>query len=177
LASVPLLLRGVPPLAFVYSPAAVADGEWWRLLSHPFVHVSRYHLLLDGAAFLSLLLGLADRSSGERLLLVVAAGAASLIAATPVPGETALYGLSRVGHGLMAATAVLSLSEGDAPTRRAAAILLSLVAGKALLEAATGQLLLDLFHLGDLGQPNRLCHLGGVVGGVLGGMVIQAGRG
>jgi membrane associated rhomboid family serine protease len=102
---VPLLVAGTPPVRFVYSPSAIADGEWWRLLSHPFVHVSRYHLLLDGIAFIALLWGLADRRASERIGLVAASAAASLLAASCVPGETATYGLcglSGVGHGLMA---------------------------------------------------------------------------
>ena len=168
--SAPLALWGAPPLRFAYSPMAVADGEWWRLLSHPFVHVSRYHLLLDGVAFVSLLLGLADRRASDRMLLVAASAAASLVAASLLPGETALYGLcglSGVGHGLMAGSAVLSLREEDAALRRTAAIVLGVVAVKSLVEAATGHLLFDLVHLGDLGRPNPLCHLGGVAGGVL----------
>lgn len=175
-ASVPLALWGAPPLRFAYSPMAVADGEWWRLLSHPFVHVSRYHLLLDGVAVVSLLLGLADRRASDRVLLVVASAAASLVAASLLPGETARYGLcglSGVGHGLMAGAAVLSLREEDAALRRPAAIVLGVVAVKSLVEAATGHLLFDLVHLGDLGRPNPLCHLGGVLGGVLTALVLR----
>jgi rhomboid family GlyGly-CTERM serine protease len=168
--SVPLLVSGAPPRELVYSPEAVADGEWWRLLTHPFVHVSRYHLLLDGTAFLALLWGLADRSASGRLALFAASAAASLFAASLVPGETAahgLCGLSGVGHGLMAGTAVLSLRESDAGGRRLGLALLCVVLVKAIAEAATGRLALDLVHLGDLGRPNRLCHLGGAIGGTL----------
>ncbi len=56
--------------------------------------------------------------------------------------------------------------------RRAAAIVLGVVTVKSLVEAATGHLLFDLVHLGDLGRPNPLCHLGGVVGGVLTALVL-----
>ncbi len=169
-ASLPLVLWGAPPLRFAYSPTAVADGEWWRLLSHPFVHVSRYHLLLDGVAVVSLLLGLGDRRAWDRIALVVASAAASLGAAALVPGETTTYGLcglSGVGHGLMAGAAVLSWREEDAAGRRTAAIVLGVVVVKSLVEAATGYLIFDLIHLGDLGRPNPLCHLGGVAGGIL----------
>ena len=175
--SVPLLVTGAPPLQLVYSPAAVASGEWWRVLTHPFVHVSRYHLLLDGAAFLALLWGLVDRRASDRLALVTVSGAASLLAASLVPGETAahgLCGLSGIGHGLMAGTAVLSLREDDAPGRRVALVLLCVVSLKALAEAATGRLLLELVHLGDLGRPNRLCHLGGTIGGALAALAVSA---
>ncbi len=175
--NLPLLVSGAPALGLVYSPAAVGNGEWWRLLTHPFVHVSRYHLLLDGVAFLALLWGLADRRARDRVALVTASAAASLLAATLVPGEVARYGLcglSGVGHGLMAGTAVLSLREDDADGRRVGAVVLCVVAVKALVEAATGRLVLDLVHLGDLGRPNRLCHLGGVIGGALAAVAVSA---
>ncbi|HEX9189613.1 MAG TPA: rhombosortase [Vicinamibacteria bacterium] len=173
----PLLLAGQPSLALVYAPHAVSAGEWWRLLTHPLVHVSRYHLLLDGVAFLSLLAGLGDLRAPQRLALVGASAATSLAAASVLPGEAARYGLcglSGVGHGLLAATAVLLVRDPDASTRRLGAVVLVLVVGKALGEALTGRLLLDLVHLGDLGRPNRLCHLGGVVGGGLAALLVAA---
>jgi rhomboid family GlyGly-CTERM serine protease len=175
--SLPLVVRGEPPLRFAYLPVAVAHGEWWRLLTHPFVHVSRYHLLLDGVAFLSLLASLADRRAGERAALVAASAAASLAAASLLPGETATFGLcglSGVGHGLMAGGAVLTLrDEWDPSARRTAAIVLAVVGVKAVIEAASGRLLFDLVHLGDLGRPNPLCHLGGVLGGGLTALVLS----
>ena len=35
----------------VFFPAALRSGEWWRLFSHPFVHLTWYHLFLDAGAF------------------------------------------------------------------------------------------------------------------------------
>jgi rhomboid family GlyGly-CTERM serine protease len=168
--NLPLIATGHPTLALLFAPGAVAQGEWWRLLTHPFVHVSRYHLLLDGSAFLTLLLGLTDLRPGQRVGFVAASAAASLAAASLLRGETAahgLCGLSGVGHGLMAATALLMLHSRDSSTRRIGHLALGLVVAKALVEAVTGHLALELLHLGDLGRPNRLCHLGGVIGGVL----------
>src|SRR5215207_6893134 len=45
------MLHGACNLAMVFLPGAVRAGEWWRVFTHPFVHVTWYHLLLDGAAF------------------------------------------------------------------------------------------------------------------------------
>src|SRR6476659_2296856 len=36
--------------SMVFQPVAVRSGEWWRVLTHPFVHVTWYHLLLDATA-------------------------------------------------------------------------------------------------------------------------------
>src|SRR5262245_14825231 len=40
--------------SMMFQSAAVAHGQWWRLFTHPFVHVTWYHLLLDGTAFFTL---------------------------------------------------------------------------------------------------------------------------
>src|ERR1043166_2526392 len=50
----PILLGGVSNSQLLFLPEAVGRGEWWRLFTHPFIHVTWLHLLLDGAAFLLL---------------------------------------------------------------------------------------------------------------------------
>jgi hypothetical protein len=69
---------------------------------------------------------------------------------------------------------VLLVRDPDAKARRLGTVVLVLVVAKSLGEAMTGRLLLDLVHLGDLGRPNRLCHLGGVVGGGLAATLVAA---
>src|SRR5688572_15031172 len=39
---------------FTLFPQALESGEWWRLLTFPWVHISFYHLLLDASAFILL---------------------------------------------------------------------------------------------------------------------------
>src|SRR4051812_26494304 len=48
------LLVGACWHSLIFRPDAVHHGEWWRLFTHPFVHVTWYHLLLDGIAFFTL---------------------------------------------------------------------------------------------------------------------------
>jgi rhomboid family GlyGly-CTERM serine protease len=168
-----------------FSPSAVAAGEWWRVLTHPFVHVSWYHALLDGAAFLLLY----RMINGPRVAYCVGAGAGSLLAAVwfwPAIGATGLCGLSGIAHGLMAVSAlqmIRSGMEGHAPSWPSAPanadatkrvppttvgwVCLALVAGKSIWEAATGQVFFAWMHFGLLGTPVAVCHLGGVVGGVV----------
>src|SRR6478735_2634518 len=66
------VLFGSPSGTMMFRPDAVAAGEWWRLLTHPFVHVTWYHLLLDASAFFLLYHGLLERKLGRRLVYVVA---------------------------------------------------------------------------------------------------------
>src|SRR5438046_3274341 len=63
-----LLILNAPMLVgscwslMTFEKALVLEGEWWRLLTHPFVHVSWYHLLLDATGFLTLYASLLDKS-------------------------------------------------------------------------------------------------------------------
>jgi rhomboid family GlyGly-CTERM serine protease len=171
-ASLPLLLGGsVEPLVFF--PRLVAAGEWWRVLTHPFAHVSLYHLALDAGAFLLLYSGLQARAA-ERLALTACSAAGSLLAAFLAPGfaERGLCGLSGAAHGLMAVSALELMARPE--SRRAGLAALLLVAGKSLLEAATGSVLFAGLHLGYIGAPIAVCHLGGVLGGSVACLVARA---
>jgi hypothetical protein len=108
--SVPLLASGRPPLRLVYSPGAVRSDEWWRLLAHPFIRVSRYHLLLDGAAFLALLWGLAAS---------LVPGETPTGSATSAAWSAAPWPRSRSAHGLGGPSLSLSPELGLAVGARA----------------------------------------------------------
>ncbi len=166
--NVPLLF-GRPLLAGVFRPDDVLAGEWWRLVLHPFVHVSLYHLLLDAGAALLLYDGLRGHRAGHRLLLAASSGAGALLAAwigSPEVHTAGLCGLSGLAHGLMAVTAVETLGAADRGERRVGAITLALVVAKTLFEALTGNVLFASWHLGDVGVPLAACHAGGVMGGL-----------
>jgi len=75
------LLRGAGAPSLLFFPAAFLSGEWWRLFTHPFVHVTWYHLFLDAGAFFLLYTGLEDERISRRLLYVVACGTCSLVIA------------------------------------------------------------------------------------------------
>src|SRR5262249_29646850 len=97
------LLTGDVAYSFAFSPGAVLAGEWWRIFTHPFVHVSPYHLLLDATAFFIAYAELRERRWFERLGFVAASGAASLLAAwygSPLVATHGLCGLSGIAHGL-----------------------------------------------------------------------------
>src|SRR5262252_2802298 len=84
------------------------QGQWWRLLAHPFVHLTWYHLLLDATAFLTLYVGLLDRSLGRRLGYIIGAAAGSVVLswASSMTSVKGLCGLSGIAHGLMAVSAL-----------------------------------------------------------------------
>lgn len=164
------LLRGYPAGRLAFHPDAVGDGEWWRVFTFPFVHVSWYNLLLDGSAFLLLYHGLEEKSRGRRVLYVAAGMAGSLILpaiTSPIIGTTGLAGLSGCAHGLMAITGLELISRypnGDT-LRNTGYIILGTVVVKSLIEAFTGQVMFAGLHLGDVGTPVAESHMGGVIGG------------
>lgn len=165
------LVSGIAPAAFVFTPAALAHGEWWRLVMHPFVHVSWYHLLLDAGAFIALYEGLRETSVWRRLGYVAAAGLGSLglsWLATPGLSQTGLCGLSGIAHGLTAVTALELITARSAANaeRRIGWITLVLVTAKAAWEAITGQAFLSCLHFGLMGAPVAVSHAGGILGAV-----------
>ena len=48
------ILWGAVFRSLTFLPEPVYAGEWWRVFTHPFVHLTWYHLLLDGTAYLAL---------------------------------------------------------------------------------------------------------------------------
>lgn len=169
-----LLLGNTPALNLVFDPSTVAEGEWWRIFTWPFVHVSRYHLLIDGAAFLLLYVGLEERLFMKRVLLVISAATGSLllpIAIAPQINQIGLCGLSGVAHGL-AAISALEMLRHKSQKMIGSTLLIGLLL-KVTWELWTGTAFLQGFHLGNIGQPIVATHAGGVIGGILGYMLIK----
>ena len=165
LAALHLLRRaGIDPAALAYNPAHVADGEWWRLVTHPFVHLNTYHLLIDGSVFLALL-PLLERHHTRAIALL---GIGSLLGATASAHDLSAIGfcgLSGIGHGMVALVAARWLLSGS--HRVGGAVFLALVLAKSSWEVATGGVVFSGLHLGPVGQPIVTCHLGGAVMGLV----------
>lgn len=161
------LLAGGGTAALAFIPARFADGEWWRLFTHPFVHVSWYHLLLDGGAFLILWHGLVGNLR-SRLGVLAASAAGSLLAAAIGSSEfwsLGLCGLSGIAHGLMAQQGLeLARANHEPRERRLGLALFGGVLLKCLVEAAAGSAVFSSLHFGPIGTPIVICHLGGACG-------------
>lgn len=132
----------IPSLAewLVLDRARLADGEFWRLFTHPLVHFSVRHWLVDAAVFAAIAWA-ADRfapspSAGRRSRS--AAGLALLAASTGFgaltlePGLDRLGGLSGINTGLGMAVGLRLLASGH---WRGGALLTGTVLAKLLLES------------------------------------------
>jgi rhomboid family GlyGly-CTERM serine protease len=166
------LLAGSPATALVFDAGAIAHGQWWRLITHPFVHVSLYHAVLDAGAFLLLW---ALRPQPRRL--ATDAAMIGLLMAGSLAGawwvgipEGGFCGLSGVAHGLMAWQGAAWMRDRDATNRRIGWIVLMTVLVKSLAETLTGTVVLAGLHPGVVGTPIAACHLGGALAGLCGGL-------
>ena len=152
-----------------FFPVPLANGEWWRLVTHPWVHVSWYHLLLDGAAFLMLCAELGAWNRWRRLGAIMSGALGSLLAAlsSPIVASHGFCGLSGIAHGLMAVSALEMIRANERYRRSAGLLALGCVVAKTLIEAFTGNVLLSFLHFGLMGSPVAACHAGGVLGGLI----------
>ena len=150
---------------FIFYPSETAGGQWWRLFTHPFVHLTFYHLALDAGAFFILYAGLSEKRLFRKLSLTGIAGLSSLTAALVLaPGfdRLGLCGLSGTAHGLMAVSGLEMIAEKK--HRIAGWISFATVAAKSIVETINGQVLFEFMHMGLCGTPLAACHLGGVAG-------------
>lgn len=169
-----LLLGNVPADNLIFDCFAISNGQWWRLFSWPLVHVSRYHLLLDGIAFLLLYQGLEEQRLGRRLVFVVCAAMGSLLlplAISPYIYSIGLCGLSGVAHGL-AAVSSLEMMRHEHQRLFGIVLLVGLLI-KVIGEIMIGDVLFQALHFGSIGQPIVSTHAGGVIGGMLGYLIVK----
>lgn len=164
--------------SLIFRPAAVLNGEWWRLLTYSWVHVTWYHLLLDGSAFLMLIRGLTEGSGIRRTFYVVAAASGSVLTAwwaAPGIGSTGLCGLSGVAHGLTAISALELMSDraSHPDSVRSGTVLFGAVVGKAAWEALTGKMFFTFLHFHRMGSPVAVSHAGGILGALVGWAAVR----
>jgi rhomboid family GlyGly-CTERM serine protease len=165
-----LLVFGGGIDSLFYTPDKAFSGEAYRLITHPFAHVTWLHLLLDGTAFFLLYAMLTEKSSFKRTCYVLAAAAASLAAVTiKMSSLTSVgyCGLSGIAHGLMAVTSLEMIfgAGSDTAQKRAGMISLALLLAKSVYEMITGQMMFGFIYGGLMGSPVAVSHIGGVIGG------------
>lgn len=163
----PLLYNDVRS-QLIFFPDAVFTGQWWTIITHPFVHLSWYHLLLDGLAFAILYLLLEEKRNIVRLFYSITSGMGAMLLGLlmePAIYQRGLCGLSGAAHGLMTISALEMLQHKR--QRSLGLLCLGLVVVKSVYELCSGQVFLESLHMGLTGQPVAASHAGGVLGGLL----------
>ncbi|MBE9504395.1 MAG: rhombosortase [Proteobacteria bacterium] len=166
------LLNGKASTNLAFFLPDVEGGQWWRVFTFPFVHVSWYNLILDGSAFLLLYHGIEEEKRSKRLFYVLIPTVTSLLYPllfSPLIERSGLCGLSGCAHGLMAITGlelIRRYPKGDF-LHKTGLIYFLTVFVKSIIEATTGQVLFAGLHFGDVGLPIAESHLGGLLGGIV----------
>lgn len=156
-----------------YERAAVAAGEWWRLLTAHLVHLGPGHALLNAAALLLILwMAPALRRPLTWLWLALASVAAVDAGLFFFFARVAWYvGASGALHGLFAGAALLMATRGE---RVQGIVMLVALAAKLGWESLTGG---SLSHAAGAGLPVVTeSHLLGAFGGLVGAALL-IGRG
>ena len=144
-------------------PDKLFSGEWGRIFTHYFAHLSWYHLLIDSAAFLILFFSINQK---KRYLYLITCAAGSVIFPllfSKIIYSNGLCGLSGIAHGLMI-IAALEMVENK-QTKIIGWIALSAVIMKTIIELTVSPGALLFLHFGNVGIPVAECHAGGIVGG------------
>jgi rhomboid family GlyGly-CTERM serine protease len=142
-------------------------GEFWRIFTHAFTHVSGYHFLIDASLFLWLYHSLETERLGFRLTYLFASLFCSLAGACfhPEISTIGFCGLSGVAHGILAVRCLECLPRKGL-SRIVGASALTLLFAKVLAEVALQQVVFGGAHPGYIGTPLVGCHLGGMLGGL-----------
>jgi len=140
------LLQGGHAESFVVTKTALADGEWWRLLTAPFVHLTWYHILSDVSTCLCFYASMGERRVAIRLLYFTAAalgGTLTGFALGNLSATVPLCGLSSVVYAMLAISGInLIRNHGRLRLFRNVGILFVAYAIMSTsIEAATGVLL------------------------------------
>ncbi len=175
------LLLGLPPSWSLFRLDEVMHGQLWRLITHPFTHVSFYHLTVDLTATCMLFSQLRS-SFVNRSLLFTLCSAASLLSVvlfSPHLLTSGYCGLSGTAHGFMSYLGIqwlhdsFKIKEPRFIPPLSGMIFLISSAGKSIFEVMTGEVLFSSLHMGELGIPLVHAHLGGAMGGILSYFVLQ----
>lgn len=140
LASVTLAASAIGPDALAVSREAIAQGEWWRLLSGHFTHSSPSHLLWDLLAF-TLACGWLELYSRKLMLISTAAGIllVDLLLMSPFCSLSAYCGLSGILFAPVTVAVLIGSRQQAQPLRCLLPLLLTI---KLLLDCSTSTPLL-----------------------------------
>ena len=150
----PHALQGGPPDRYLLYGPAIAEGQWWRVLTANFEHVNSMHMLFNGLSIFSF--GpVVERQIGSGRMLIVSLIAGLLSAATAL--ALMWHYPSAGASGVIAGWLGLALPIADARAR------------KVLIQWTVLLVLVSLVP-----RVAWAAHLGGFVGGLVPGLLIRS---
>ncbi len=146
-------------------PEKLFAGEWWRIFTHYFAHLSWYHLLIDAGAFIILFFSLEKKN---RYLYLAACAIGSLVVPllfSDIIYSNGLCGLSGIAHGLIVVAALEMIKNKQSKVIGKLAFWIVIL--KTTIELTFSPAILSFLHLGEVGIPVAECHVGGIIGGLI----------
>ena len=125
----------------VFDRAAIGAGEWWRVVTGSWVHLSTAHLLYDALAVLIAGWLLERDGAPLRSIVLAAASAVGVGVLIGMPEITRYAGLSGIAYALVSYLALSGLGERGT-WRRLCVTTLLVLAAKLSFELSTGRFLL-----------------------------------
>jgi rhomboid family GlyGly-CTERM serine protease len=169
LLAVPELIGDPARQALSFDRTALAEGQWWRVLTAHFVHLDAEHALLNGlGVVLMWALFARDYSPGRWVAIYCGSALAVSLGLWFASPELQWYvGASGALHGVMAAGTIAHLRRRDLDGW----ILAAFIVVKLAYEQISGA-------LPFAGSPNTIvdAHLYGAIGGVVLGLLLQSRR-
>jgi rhomboid family GlyGly-CTERM serine protease len=160
--------------SFLFYPSKIIQGQLWRLLTHPFVHVSFYHLVLDAGAFFLLYMSLEGRNIFKKILFILFCLSGSIISVLLFSQQINTYGycgLSGIGHGLMLIVTFEMIKNKKNPTFNIINLILLIL--KIIYEGVTRKIFFEFMYMNMCGHPFAMAHIGGVAGGIVAYLLIN----
>lgn len=154
------------PFDKIFYPLEVIQGEWLRVFSCQFIHVSWYHFLIDSLAFVVIWFAL-NESLTKKIIAVLCCSIGAVTGSLFFRGisVTGYCGLSGMTHGLFMILALQFFYKKE--TVSYGTFMFIILLAKCMIEVLTGKMVLLNMHTGNLGIPVVMSHTGGMLAGGL----------
>ncbi len=150
---------------------SILEGEIWRILSHPFAHLSFYHLTTDVLVFLVLFRELKCYGKTPIYFLILVCWVVSSFSAMvslPVYGISTFGGLSGINYGLLMYYCMhQALTLGGKKIQIGFFLISVLLLISQILAGVFQMNLFENVHYGYVGRPILESHGGGILAGLI----------
>jgi len=164
---------------WAFYPNLVKQGEWWRVFTSFFAHITWYHLFLDGLPFFLVYLSLDEKRIFCRLFYVVLAGTGSLLAGiwfSPQVQAVGLRGLSGITYGITTIGILEMVFRKERTDKIIGLVFLLFMLSMVTYEILTKKFLFSSLLFGMVGTPILVCHAGGMAGAIIAFILVQSGK-
>lgn len=164
-----VLFKILPLELFTLYPSNIEVKQWWRIITHLFVHSDACHFILDFFIFIVLYLMLHETMPRKMIYLIIIAMAVT-ISCIMLSKYDWVCGLSGLNYGLFTMICCMDSSHaalrGSSRTSLTLILLISIVA-KTSIELIAMLILDQNIYYPFFGYISSESHAGGIIGGLI----------